>query len=117
MLGENLEVGLLQKKSTIPFPSQLRVGARQTNPEKWWLEDDPFLLGFGTLLNFRGVLFVLGIVPHPPYWVRRNDGGHRAKLSCSIWLQCLDQRGLSGQKDFFSGGVVVVNIDVAIEIL
>jgi len=29
-------------------------------PEKWWLEDDPFLLGHGNfsraMLNFRGVM-------------------------------------------------------------
>ena len=31
-------------------------------PQKWWLEDDPFLLGFGNfsgdMLNFRGGMFL-----------------------------------------------------------
>ena len=39
---------------------------QQLAPEKWWLEDDPFLLGFG---NFSGAnCETLGGVFAGPFW-------------------------------------------------
>ena len=49
-------------------------------PEKWWLEDDPFLLGFG---NFFGEneLLNFGRVDHSS-WQKRGTPG--------IWSNCPD---------------------------
>ena len=41
---------------------RLQVTLPETKPEKWWLGDDPFLLGRPI---FRGELFVVGKVLFP----------------------------------------------------
>ena len=58
IFGESLEkVALWRKKEHTP-------PKLNTDPEKWWLEDESFLLGFGnfsgenSLLNFGGISLI-----------------------------------------------------------
>ena len=78
MLGEDVEIWIL-----IDTPPKINIFA----PEKWWLEDDPFLLGrliFRVYVKLREGMFVVIFLV---FW-GPEDVDVWTLLFCIVWCHC-----------------------------